>query len=333
MYERSKTPTTPSGIFIRNRNNVQSVRSRRNRKLDSNDNEIDDIKRSNYHLRRSRYSSEFDSSTNLQSKSEEILLSSEHKNYRRERAYSNDWDKRNAQRSRKNSYEEEDEDFDDDLDEFRPVSRRDFQRKSEVFSSHRKSSRMIRTGPMETLDRRISASTDNLDTLKRDHHKKTKDRVWNEPILQRPRSVSSRKVDHSKIEENDDVTFRINGEKMSKNRYFFGNHELKSALKNPNGGGGKSSAKNVNNNKNTESTSNKKNGRKTTALDIFLEDKGPYSRKLYGPPPASASSNHSSSAILSSDNSNGEVSNRKRARSQEALLQSTEVSQIAKILV
>ena len=86
---------------------------------------------------------------------------------------------------------------------------------------------------METLDRRISASTDNLDTLKRE---KRTNRLWNENSVnpQRPRSVSSRKTDKNSGNKSsavdDDITFRINGEKMSKNRYFFGG-ELKSALK------------------------------------------------------------------------------------------------------
>ena len=33
-------------------------------------------------------------------------------------------------------------------------------------------------GPMETLDRRISASTDQLDTLKRDHSRQQNQRMW-----------------------------------------------------------------------------------------------------------------------------------------------------------
>merc|ERR1712016_124662 len=47
------------------------------------------------------------------------------------------------------------------------------------------------------------------------------------------RSVSSRKEIPSNNKSavvDDDITFRIDGEKMSKNRYFFGG-ELKSALK------------------------------------------------------------------------------------------------------
>lgn len=287
-YERAKTPTTPGGMFIRNRNNAISVRSRhrKSHNLDQNDNEIE----FKYTNRRSRYSSEFDSSANLTSKSEEILS--------HRRTYSNDWEKRH----RKNSYEEDDlDDLIDDYDDFRPVSRKGFERKSEVFSSrsHRNRSR---NGPMETLDRRISASTDNLDTLKREKRSKNRRHYEAENAEIRPRSVSNRKVS----EEDNDVTFRINGEKMSKNRYFFGG-ELKSALKNNKksvGGGPKNVAK---------------NGRKT-AVDIFLEDKGPYSRKLYGPPPQQTSS---TSAMNESNQEQNHIKNnqRKRARSQEAILQ------------
>merc|ERR1712228_204125 len=120
----------------------------------------------------------------------------------------------------------DDEDDDEENIPARPVSRRDFERKSEVFSSRSRSRAGYRSnGPMETLDRRISASTDNLDTLKRE---KRSNRMWNEhavtsqQIPQRPRSVSSRKVDKNAKSSavDDDITFRINGEKMSKNRYF-----------------------------------------------------------------------------------------------------------------
>ncbi len=233
VYEPSKTPTTP-GLFIRNRSNVRSRRTGNSRKdVDHNDNEIisESLEVSKSRPRRSRYSSEFDHSANLQSKSEEILLSTEYG--QRRRTYSNDWEKRH---NRKNSYEDNDFLLDDDDEEdfqlpSRPVSRRDFERKSEVFTSRSRSRAGFRAGPMETLDRKISASTDNLDTLKRE---KRSHRMWQDRDLsQRPRSVSSRNKELSKgvVNNNDDVTFRINGEKMSKNRYFFGG-ELKSALKN-----------------------------------------------------------------------------------------------------
>ena len=374
VHEPSKTPTP--GMFIRNRTNAISVRSRRSRKvLDQNENEINSEEvsknsgKSGGHAgsrddgggggrasqirprSRSRFSSEFDQSVS-QSKSEEILMPSDY--HRRERAYSNDWEKR-----RKNSCEENLNNLDaedDDLDEnilARPVSRRDFERKSEVFSSRSTRSRSRAgyqsNGPMETLDRRISASTDNLDTLKRE---KRSNRMWNEHTVnsqqmpQRPRSVSSRKPDKNakqarSVEKpsavDDDITFRINGEKMSKNRYFFGG-ELKSALKS-------TSKSNKNNNNesnnqtkpskqssNSEHSSSKGGGSETkasehaakakksakTALDIFLEDKGPYSRKLYGPPPSGGSGQdpHQEPSGPSSKNNN-----RKRARSQEALQQ------------
>ena len=91
----------------------------------------------------------------------------------------------------------------------------------------------------------------------------------------------------------DDITFRMDGEKMSKNRYFFGG-ELKSAMK-------------------TKTTRESKESRKSrkTAVDIFLEDQGPYSRKLYGPPPPNAESG-------GSDNMKQKI--KTRPRSQEALL-------------
>ena len=57
---------------------------------------------------------------------------------------------------------------------------------------------------------------------------------------------------------------------------------------------------------------------KKTALDIFLEDKGPYSRKLYGPP---KSGNGGQDPNQEPSGSSSKDNNRKRARSQEALLQ------------
>ena len=85
------------------------------------------------------------------------------------------------------------------------------------------------------------------------------------------RSVSSRKEIPSNNKSavvDDDITFRIDGEKMSKNRYFFGG-ELKSAIKSKSSRGPKESSRKP----------------RKTAVDIFLEDQGPYSRKLYGPAP------------------------------------------------
>ena len=55
---------------------------------------------------------------------------------------------------------------------------------------------------------------------------------------------------------------------MSKNRYFFGG-ELKSAIKSKSSRGPKEKGPKP----------------RKTAVDIFLEDQGPYSRKLYGPAP------------------------------------------------
>ena len=323
VYELSKTPATPAGLFLRNRSNAISVRSQRRagnrgKVLDQNENEVYEHEQQKpQRQRKSRFSNEFDTSVQ-QSKSEEILS----KSYsRRERAYSNDWDGEYKTRHRSSSKHwspEDDADFDhddEDLPPPRPVSRRDFERKSEVFSRSRSRMGYRSTGPMETLDRRISASTDNLDTLKRE---KRSNRHWNhhhQPSVDhprptsdfRPRSVSSRAQSKVNLEtdHNDDVTFRINGEKMSKNKYFFGS-ELKSALK-PSKSTRKVAAEKTNNPAAASSTSKNEAKNKKTALDIFLEDKGPYSRKLYGPPPQNGE--------------NGDKSQRKRTRSQEAILQ------------
>ena len=100
----------------------------------------------------------------------------------------------------------------------------------------------------------------------------------------------------------DDITFRMDGEKMSKNRYFFGG-ELKSAMK-------------------TKTTRESKENRKSrkTAVDIFLEDQGPYSRKLYGPPPATQESGSGPPDNMK------QKTTKTRPRSQEALLNSSSAS-------
>lgn len=160
VYELSRTPTP--GMFLRNRSQAVSVRARRRKVLDQNGNDIEDCeklpKTPNHRRRNNRYSNEFDESLQLYTKSEEQLTS----NWQvRERAHSNDWE-------RQNSVEEEVQ---------RPVSRRDFDRKSENYSRSRSRAGMRSNGPMETLDRRISASTDNLDTLKRERRN---NKLWHE---------------------------------------------------------------------------------------------------------------------------------------------------------
>ena len=114
--------------------------------------------------------------------------------------------------------------------------------------------------------------------------------------------MSSRKDPNNKsVMMKDDITFRMDGEKMSKNRYFFGG-ELKSAMK-------------------TKTTRESKENRKSrkTAVDIFLEDQGPYSRKLYGPPPATQESG-------SGPENMKQKTTKTRPRSQEALLNSSSAS-------
>ena len=100
--------------------------------------------------------------------------------------------------------------------------------------------------------------------------------------------------------DDDDYTFNYRGEKMSRSRYFFGSG------KNGNNNGRSNSSENNNNMRNSNTnifarklknkedkssvTDSSEKAAKTakdrkTAVDIFLEDEGPYSRKLYGPVP------------------------------------------------
>ncbi|XP_023327865.1 uncharacterized protein LOC111700993 [Eurytemora carolleeae] len=97
---------------------------------------------------------------------------------------------------------------------------------------------------MQTLDKRISASIDQLDTLRERR--------------EAPRFRSSHKIFREETDINqNDVVFKYKGENYSKNQYFFG-----------------------------DSKKQEKETRKTP-FEMFLEDDGPYSRKLFGPVPSS----------------------------------------------
>ena len=112
---------------------------------------------------------------------------------------------------------------------------------------------------MQTLDKRISASSDQLNCAR-----KSKTKVDSETKTPHRRSgcvVHQQAKENSDAIVNSDVIFKYKGEKYSKNEYFLGNSE--DLL-------------------NTSETSQRERGRKTP-FEMFLEDDGPYSRKLYGP--------------------------------------------------
>jgi len=94
---------------------------------------------------------------------------------------------------------------------------------------------------MQTLDKRISASIDQLDSL-RDRR-------------EAPRFRSSHKILRDTDLNCNDVIFKYKGENYSKNQYFFGETKQKEQKEEP----------------------------RKTPFEMFLEDDGPYSRKLFGP--------------------------------------------------
>lgn len=111
---------------------------------------------------------------------------------------------------------------------------------------------------MQTLDKRISASSDQLDCLRKSRTKvdsDTKSRFRRSGVIHSPTKENGDAITNS------DVIFKYKGEKYSKNDYFLGNSE---------------------NLLNSSETSQRERGRKTP-FEMFLEDDGPYSRKLYGP--------------------------------------------------
>mgnify|MGYP001246923977 CR=1 FL=1 len=140
---------------------------------------------------------------------------------------------------------------------------------------------------------------------------------------------------------------------MSRSRYFFGNGGGKSGHSNErsNSSDNNNNIRNSNGNiftrlrvkedKNSVNEGSDK-AMKKTAVDIFLEDEGPYSRKLYGPPPSTphedvTSSSGGSSGGKNSSGSGGSAGNKKntgitndqtdynkrklRAKSQEIILE------------
>ena len=112
---------------------------------------------------------------------------------------------------------------------------------------------------MQTLDKRISASSDQLDCVRN-----TKGKVERETVGHNRRSgcvVHNQGRENNDAIDNSDVIFKYKGQKYSKNEYFLGNNE---------------------DFRNTSETSQRERGRKTP-FEMFLEDDGPYSRKLYGP--------------------------------------------------
>ena len=129
--------------------------------------------------------------------------------------------------------------------------------------------------------------------------------------------------------DDDDYTFKYRGEKMSRSRYFFGNGGGKSGHSNErsNSSDNNNNIRNSNGNiftrlrvkedKNSVNEGSDK-AMKKTAVDIFLEDEGPYSRKLYGPPPSTphedvTSSSGGSSGGKNSSGSGGSAGNKKNA--------------------
>jgi len=115
---------------------------------------------------------------------------------------------------------------------------------------------------MKTLDKKISVSSDQLDTLTSEQRQdKFAQLKAGFPI--RPRAsyrLPSRDSDLS----DGDVIFKYKGANYSKNEYFFGNTVKRTEPK--------FSTKYL------EDDQDKK-----TPYQMFLEDDGPYSRKLYGP--------------------------------------------------
>ena len=298
----------PQGVLLRQRPNAVSIRTRRRRDPDNRLSLHNEVEKSTPRRSRAqRFSSEFSTKEfdfKSPSKSEDRTYARNQKlnrEWRRQRAYSDEWDR----------------------PEPTTFSRSKIERKSAGGLSVRTQKLTLSPGPMETLDRRISASTDQLDTLRKtrkedgfddgfEHRSRRMGSAGSSTRNPRPRSATrfalgaERKSHRSSfVIENDDNEFTLNyrGDKVSRSSYFFGSS--KKCDRN---------TKATNNSNEPLKKSNLKGGsgrQKKTAVDIFLEDEGPYSRKLYGPPPPLSSPDEKTNSP--------DDRQKKRAKSQEAL--------------
>lgn len=115
---------------------------------------------------------------------------------------------------------------------------------------------------MKTLDKKISVSSDHLDTLTSEQRQEKFAQLKSGfPI--RPRASYRFPTRDSDLSDGD-VIFKYKGANYSKNEYFFGNTARRSDPKYTNDYLAAEQAK-------------------KTPYQMFLEDDGPYSRKLYGP--------------------------------------------------
>ena len=164
------------GMFIRHRANAASVRLRRRKGVVSagldddeqlfgqqqqpppNNSNTGNILSSSKRLQNRFSGGDFEDNWNLE---DQKSSSKRYGGYRsRPRAYSDDWDI--------GSDDLEDE-FDDDLDvDAVEIGRSNKHRKSISGLTNNRRQQLLKCSPMETLDRRISVSTDQLDTLKRE---------------------------------------------------------------------------------------------------------------------------------------------------------------------
>ena len=137
----------------------------------------------------------------------------------------------------------------------------------------------------------------------------------NHPELEAEKSSSDKLLEDS---NNNEISIDYRGEKISKNRYFFGDILHKTGAtttsSGPSSGTSGNSGRTGAKSRLGFLKEDRKEKARKTAVDLFLEDAGPYSRKLYGPPPPSKETNAKAEKGAKGNNNN------KRARSQEVLL-------------
>ena len=335
------------GMFIRHRANAASVRLRRRKGVVSagldDDEPTQNVGNTSKRIQTRFSGGDFEDNWNME---DQKNAAKRYGGYRsRPRAYSDDWDI---------GSDDLEEEFDDEIEiDTVQIGRQNHHRKSISGLTNNRRQQLLKCSPMETLDRRISVSTDQLDTLKREHRGNN-----NHSSQNKVQKQTKFNLEHSSYEEHPDYIpdSRRRGRARSVSRhlyqrdhhsagppigYSYGNpgleteflmeyrqqqEEKMNASKTKyffGSSDSKSSGSKSSGNRGRSAIKSKlllsssgSGSRGKSVSDLFLGDEGPYSRRLYGPPPPEL--NSSSISKIDEDR-------KKRTRSHEHLMHNSEV--------
>lgn len=285
------TTSSNGNLFIRQRNHAVSVRLRRRKGLSTTnvDSAGKQTPRSSAKNQASHTVNHLGLSPDDFEDNWTLKMAAEKRLRHRPRAYSDEWDP---------DSEEEDEFMMERNQRGRP------ERKS--LSGLCRNPRLLKCSPMETLDRRISVSTEQLDTLKRDKQRAQEPGTGN---ASRPRG--NRGILKNGQSRARSATRPDNADGLRKqHQVTLHNNEQQSDDKNNNSDSSRGRSDCANGGKTAKWLL--KGSRNKSAKDMFLLEEGPYSRRLYGPP--------SPEELMATPTSQIDEERRRRTRSHEILL-------------